>query len=101
MRENTRIAIKKLKNFFGDTKFTKEDLLYRAPIEIYVSLNTLLAYDVVERIKVEYRQEYTIDMLIDEINEMIGEDCYGETGEFIREGEKIYFVDYNYFYKFK
>ena len=101
MRENTRIAIKKLKEFFGDRKFTKEDLLYRTPATIYVSLNTLLTYDMVERIKVEYRQEYTVDMLIDEINEMIGEDCYGGTGQFVREGEKIYFVDSNYFYKFK
>ena len=96
MRENTRIAIKKLKEFFGDRKFTKEDLLYRTPATIYVSLNTLLTYDMVERIKVEYRQEYTVDML-----EMIGEDCYGGTGQFVREGEKIYFVDSNYFYKFK
>ena len=101
MRENTRITIKKLKEFFGDRKFTKEDLLYRTPATIYVSLNTLLAYEAVDRIKVEYRQEYTVDMLIDEINEMIGEDCYGGTGQFVREGEKIYFVDSNYFYKFK
>jgi len=101
MTEQTKIKIAQLKEFFGDKKFSKEDLLYRTPTEIYVSLSTLLTYGAVEKIEVEYCKEYTVDMLIDEINSMIGEDCYGGTGEFIREGKKIFFVDYNYFYKFK
>jgi hypothetical protein len=59
-----------------------------------------LRYGVVEKIEIENKKEFSIDELIDEINEMIGEDCYGGTGQFIREGDKIFFVDYYYRYQF-
>lgn len=100
MTAETKRRIAELKKFFDDKPFSKEDLLYRAPYDIYVSLNTLLRNQVIKRIEVDNIKEYSLDELIDEINSMIGEDCYGGTGQFIREGDKIFFVDSYYHYQF-
>lgn len=100
MTAETKRRIAELKKFFGDKPFSREDLLYSAPYDIYVSLNTLLRHEVIKRIKVDNIKEYSLDELIDEINSMIGEDCYGGTGQFIREGNRIFFVDSYYRYQF-
>lgn len=100
MTAETKKRIAELKKFFGDKPFSKEDLLYRASYDIYVSLNTLLRYEVIKRIKIDNIKEYSLDELIEEVNEMIGEDCYGGTGQFVRKGDKIFFVDSYYRYQF-
>ena len=100
MTAETKRRIAELRKFFGDKPFSKEDLLYHAPYDIYVSLNTLLRHQVIKRIQIDNIKAYSLDELIDEINSMIGEDCYGGTGQFIREGNRIFFVDSYYRYQF-
>ena len=100
MKAETARKIAELKKFFGNKLFSKDDLMYSVPYNIYVSVDTLLRHGVVKKIEIENKKEFSIDELIDEINEMIGEDCYGGTGQFIREGDKIFFVDYYYRYQF-
>ena len=101
MKKDTEQRFEKLKEFFGEKLFTEKNLLNDVPAEAYVSMTTLRKYDLVECVKVEIKKEYSLDELIDEINGMIGEDCYGGTGQFQREGDKIFFVDYYYRYKLK
>ena len=100
MTAETKRRIAELRKFFGDKPFSKEDLLYHAPYDIYVSLNTLLRHEVIKRIKIDNIKEYSLDELIEEVNEMIGEDYYGGTGQFVRKGDKIFFVDSYYSYQF-
>lgn len=101
MKKETQQRFERLREFFGDRLFTEKELLNDVPAEAYVSMSTLRKYDLVECVKVETKQEYSLDELIAEINEMIGEDCYGGTGQFQREDNKIFFVDYYYRYKLK
>lgn len=101
MKKETQQRFERLKEFFGDRLFSEKELLDNVPAEAYVSMTTLRKYDLIECVKVETKQEYSLDELIAEINEMIGEDCYGGTGQFQREGEKIFFVNYYYRYKLK
>jgi len=101
MKKETQQRFEKLKEFFGDKLFSERELLDNVPAEAYVSMSTLRKYDLIECVEVENAKEYSLDELINEINSMIGEDCYGGTGQFIREGDKIFFVDYYYRYKLK
>lgn len=101
MKKETQQRFEKLKEFFGDRLFIEKDLFNEAPDGAYVSLSTLRKYDLVECVKIETKKEYSLNELIAEINGMIGEDCYGGTGQFQREGNKIFFVDYYYRYKLK
>lgn len=101
MKKETQQRFERLKEFFGDRLFSEKELLDNVPAEAYVSITTLRKYDLIECVKVETKQEYSLDELIAEINEMIGEDCYGGSGHFQREGNKIFFVDYYYRYKLK
>lgn len=101
MKKETQQRFERLKEFFGDRLFTMKELLNDVPAEAYVSMSTLCKYDLVESVKVEIKKEYSLDELIAEINEMIGEDCYGGRGQFQREDNKIFFVDYYYRYKLK
>ena len=101
MKKETQQRFERLREFFGDRLFTEKELFNDVPAEAYVSMSTLRKYDLVECVKVETKQEYSLDELIAEINEMIGEDCYGGTGQFQREDNKIFFVDYYYRYKLK
>ena len=79
MKKETQQRFERLREFFGDRLFTEKELLNDVPAEAYVSMSTLRKYDLVECVKVETKQEYSLDELIAEINEMIGEDCYGGT----------------------
>ena len=101
MKTETQQRFEKLKEFFGDRLFSEEELLDNVPAEAYVSMSTLRRYDLVECVEVEIEKEYSLDELIDEINDMIGDDCFGMVGQFIREGDKIFFVDYYYRYRLK
>lgn len=101
MKKETQQRFENLKKLFGDRLFTEKELLNEVPADSYVSISTLRKYDLVECVEVEIRKEYSVDDLIAEINEMIGEDCYCGTGQFQKEGDKIFFVDYYYRYKLR
>lgn len=101
MKKETQQRFERLREFFGDRLFTEKELLNDVPDDAYVSMSTLRRYDLVECVEMEIRKEYSIDDLIAEINGMIGEDCYCGTGEFQREDDKIFFVDYYYRYKLR
>ena len=101
MKKETQQRFENLKKFFGDRLFIEKDLYNEVPDNAYVSMSTLRKYNLVECVEVEVRKEYSVDDLIAEINEMIGEDCYGGTGHFQREGDKIFFVDSYYRYKLR
>ena len=101
MKKETQQRFERLKEFFGDRLFSEKELLDDVPAEAYVSMSTLRRYNLVECIKVENKKEYSLDELIDEINDMIGDDCFGMVGQFQREDDKIFFVDYYYQYKLK
>lgn len=96
MMEETARKIEILREKVGDRHFTKRDC------KGIVSPQTLKKYNLVETVEVEtVREEYTLDELIDEINNMIGEDCYGMEGEFIHENNKIFYIVREWGYKFK
>ena len=101
MKKETQQRFERLKEFFGDRLFSEEELSDNVPAKAYVSMSTLRRYDLVECVEVEIEKEYSLDELINEINDMIGDDCFGMTGQFIRDGDKIFFVDYYYRYKLK
>ena len=101
IKKETQQRFERLKEFFGNKLFTEKELLDNVPAEAYVSMTTLRKYNLIECVKIEIKKEYSLDELIAEINEMIGEDCYGGTGQFQRENDKIFFVDYYYRYKLK
>ena len=101
MKKATQERIEKLRECFGERLFSEKELSNDVPAEAYVSISTLRKYDLIECVKVEKKKEYSLDELIAEINGMIGEDCYGSTGQFQREDNKIFFVDYDYQYKLK
>lgn len=101
MKKETQQRFENLKKLFGDRLFTEKELFNEVPADSYVSMSTLRRYDLVECVEVEIRKEYSVDDLIAEINEMIGEDCYCGTGQFQKEGDKIFFVDYYYRYKLR
>lgn len=96
MMEETARKIEILKEKVGDRHFTKADC------KGIVSPQTLKKYNLIESVEVEVeREEYTLEELLNEINEMIGEDCYGMEGEFILENGKIFYIRKEWGYKFK
>lgn len=98
MREETRKAIEIAKEKFGERAFGKDEL------KGLVSVQTLKKYDLVESTVIKDKKEVSLDELIKDANEMIGEDCYygGDHDYYYeRDGEKIYYVDEYYGYKFK
>ena len=67
-----------------------------------VSISTLKKYNLIETTYMEVeRREITIDELIENINGMIGEDCYYCDGRYERVNNKIFYIREEYGYKFK
>ena len=95
MKKETAERIEALRNKVGNELFNKD------AVENYVSISTLKKYDLIETVTIANKKEVSVDDLINEINSMIGEDCYGMEGEYVRENNKIYYVTYRYGYKFK
>jgi hypothetical protein len=93
MREETRRNIELLREKVGNGIFRSADT------KGLVSISTLRKYDLIKS-AVE-RTEVSLDELIDEINDMIGEDCYCAVGYFERVGDKIYFCNDEDRYIFK
>lgn len=96
MREETAKKIEELRKKVGNRLFFTGDC---AGI---VSVSTLKRYNLIETVQEEVeRREYSLDELIDEINEMIGEDCYDMEGSFINENGRIFYLRKAYGYKFR
>lgn len=96
MREETAKKIEELRAKVGNKLFFTEDC---AGI---VSVSTLKKYNLIETVQEEVeRREYSLDELIEEINGMIGEDCYGMEGSFINENGKIFYSRKAFGYKFR
>lgn len=93
MREETARKIEMLKEKVGDGIFREKD------VKGFVSMSTLWKYKLIE--SVVERQEVTLDELIQDANEMIGEDCYCAVGYYEREGDKIFFCIDEDRYRFK
>lgn len=98
MNQETKQRIIELKKEFKDNFFTRDDL-WRS--RWYVPMSTLRKYKLIESVKLEKKEEITIDELIERVNSWIGDDLYGMKGEFRREGEKIYFVTTYHQIRFK
>lgn len=96
MKEETARKIEALREKVGNGFFSKRDC------EGIVSISTLRKYNLIESVEVEVeRKEVSLDELINEINEMIGEDCYGMDGEYINENGKIFYTRKEWGYKFR
>lgn len=96
MKEETARKIEVLREKVGNGFFSKRDC------EGIVSISTLRKYNLIESVEVEIeRREVSLDELINEINEMIGEDCYGMDGEYINENGKIFYTRKEWGYKFR
>ena len=98
MNQETKQRIIELKKEFKDKFFTRDDL-WRS--RWCVPMSTLEKYKLIESIKLEKKEEFTIDELIERVNSWIGDDLYGMKGEFRKEGEKIFFVTTYHRLKFK
>ncbi len=85
MREETARKIEMLKEKVGNGIFHERD------VKGYVSISTLRKYGFIT--SATERTEVSLDELIAEINDMIGEDCYCATGWYEREGDKIFFCN--------
>lgn len=96
MKEETAKRIENFKNEIGNRPFTEKE------IKGIVSLSTLYKYKLIKSVEVEvYREEVTLDELINTVNDMMGEDCYGCEGYYKREGNKIFYVRTDWRYVFK
>ena len=96
MKEETARKIEALREKVNNGYFTKKDA------KGIVSITTLRKYDLIESVEVETaREEITIDELIKDVNEMIGEDCYGMEGYYERVDDKIFYVLKEWGYRFK
>ena len=96
MKEETARKIEILKEKVGNGFFLEKDC------KGIVSISTLKKYNLIETVEEEVeRTEYSLDELIEEINGMIGDDCYAMTGSFINENGKIFYTRKEYGYRFK
>ena len=99
MKNETIEKIEKLRVKVGDKAFTKE-----ATYGI-ISMNTLYRYDLVEKVVTKNRTEVTLEELIEDVNSMIGEDCWfdaqGHDYYYEQDNGKIYYVDEFTAYKLK
>jgi len=96
MKEETARKIEELRKKVGNGLFFPADCVG------IISISTLAKYNLIENAEeVVEKREYSLDELIEEINEMIGEDCYDMEGSFVNENGRIFYVRKAYGYKFK
>lgn len=95
MKEETRKNIEVLRNKLRNEMFTKED------VRGIVSIQTLKKYDLIETTSETYSEEVSLEELIEDINSMMGEDCYYCEGQYIQRDGKIFYERTKYGYKFK
>ena len=95
MRKETMRKVEELKAKVGNNVFNEMDCIG------IISITTLRKYNLIENAVEVMKEEVSLDELINEVNNMIGGDCYGMEGEYINENGKIYYVSHIEGYKFR
>lgn len=96
MREETARNIEILREKVGNRPFCDRDC------KGIVSISTLRKYNLIEHVTIEVeRKELSLDELIAEINDMVGEDCYYCDGEYINDNGRIFYIRNEDGYRFK
>lgn len=88
MMKKTAEAIEKAKRYFASKEFTEHDW---EQADIGLTLTTAIKYDAVKVIHHEERAYYTLQELVDALNNCGGEDCYDADWYYqIDENNRVY-----------
>ena len=95
MRQETEVKSATLKTIVGNNVFSEDET------QGIITIRTLKKYGLIETIRIVHRDEYTLEEIVNELNSMIGQDCYGyPDGEYIIDNGKVYFETVSYAYRF-